>query len=426
MKLLKPKYTYFNGLILFLGMACSTGQNQSQNEVKEDIGKELTAVLDKRMKVPVISTAADLLYQDYASYQDLFQGKRVGIVTNQTGIIPSAPNQMHLVDFLLSKGVNVQLIFSPEHGFRGKADAGEIVKNGKDIKTGLSIISLYGKNKKPYVSQIQDLDVILFDIQDVGVRFYTYISTLAYVMEAAAENGKKVIVLDRPNPNGHYIDGPIMQKEYRSFVGLHPVPIVYGMTMGEYAKMVNGEGWLKNGISCDLEVVELKGYTHASFYDLPVLPSPNLPNAKAINLYPSLCYFEGTHVSCGRGTSRQFQLYGSPFQKEGDLTFVPKPNLGAKNPKFNGETCRGEDLSDSPRLSAINLEWLIRAYKNNSKSDFFTLSAGTKTYWIDKLSGSDQLRKQVIAGKSQEEIKATWQVGLVRFKKIRAKYLLYR
>src|SRR5690606_11535064 len=272
--------------------------------------------------------------------------------------------------------------------------------------------------------ELEDIDVILFDIQDVGVRFYTYISTLHYVMEAAAESGKKVIVLDRPNPNGHYVDGPVLKVKYKSFVGMHPVPIVYGMTIGEYAKMINGENWLENGIQCDLTVIPLKNYRHRRHYILPIKPSPNLPNDKAINLYPSTCLFEGFNGSEGRGTDKPFQVYGSPFLKNMDYTFVPKPNVGAKNPRFNGEVCYGEDLSNTPLLEAINLECLIRAYRNYEGTKPFWIKQSGE-FWIDKLAGTDELRKQIEQGWTEEKIKESWQNDLNEFKEIRKKYLLY-
>ncbi|MGI9525857.1 MAG: exo-beta-N-acetylmuramidase NamZ family protein [Weeksellaceae bacterium] len=355
-------------------------------------------------------------------YLPQLKDKNVGVITNQTGIIPANHSQ-HLVDYLLDQKIKVKRIFAPEHGFRGEADAGETVKDGIDTQTGLPIISLYGKNKKPYDSQISDLDVLVFDIQDVGVRFYTYISTLHYVMEAAAENNIPVIVLDRPNPNAHYIDGPILEASQKTFVGMHPVPIVYGMTIGEYAQMINGEKWLKNRVTCDLTIVPLKNYTHDTVYDLPVKPSPNLPNAQSINLYPSLCFFEGTNVSEGRGTEMQFQIYGSPYLKDMAFKFTPKPNKGAKNPQHNGKLCYGEDLRNYPRLSEIKLNWLIKAYKNNTQQPFFTKNAGA--FWLDKLAGTDDLRKQIENGWSEEKIKATWKDGLEKFKNIRGKYLLY-
>lgn len=357
-------------------------------------------------------------------YLPLLRDRKVGVVTNQTGIIPTEDGNIHLVDKLIEEGIDVVRIFSPEHGFRGKADAGEHVKDGRDAKTNLPIVSLYGDNKKPKAHQISDLDVILFDIQDVGVRFYTYISTLHYVMEAAAENQKEVIVLDRPNPNAHYIDGPILEPSQKTFVGMHPVPIVYGMTIGEYARMINGEKWLKNGVQADLSVIPLQNYTHETEYVLPVKPSPNLPNTQSINLYPSMCFFEGANVSEGRGTDKQFQVYGSPYLKDMPYQFTPKPNEGAKNPQYNGELCYGEDLSQIAPLSDINLEWLLKAYKQNTKQPFFTKNSGA--YWLDKLAGTSDLRHQIEKGWTQDQIKATWQEGLENFKKVRAKYLIYK
>lgn len=376
-------------------------------------------------------------------YLPELKGKRVGVVTNQTGITNGSKiigkkgckknpevstcaifEQISIVDFLIDNGIDVKKIFSPEHGFRGDVDAGETVKSGKDIKTGLPIVSLYGKNKKPTAAQYADLDIVLFDIQDVGARFYTYISTLHYIMETAAETGKKVIVLDRPNPNGHYVDGPVLDMKHSTFVGMHPVPVVYGMTIGEYAQMINGEGWLANKVKADLTVIPLRNYTHQSKYSLPVKPSPNLPNDKSINLYPSTCFFEAFNGSEGRGTDKPFQVYGSPYLKNMPYQFIPKPNEGAKNPRFNGEICYGEDLSDTDFLSEINLEWLIRAYNNyEGKDPFWIKQSGA--FWIDKLAGTDQLRKQIEQGLSEAEIKASWQKDLEAFKKIRVKYLIY-
>lgn len=370
-------------------------------------------------------------------YLPKLKGKRVGVVTNQTGIvhnwklmglsgkeIPEDIKYGSIVDYLLYNQVEVRKIFSPEHGFRGDADAGETVKSGKDIQTGLPIVSLYGKNKKPTKEQFADLDIILFDIQDVGARFYTYISTLHYVMETAAETGKKVIVLDRPNPNGHYVDGPVLKKGFESFVGMHPVPVVYGMTIGEYALMINGEGWLANKVKSDLEVIPLKNYTHRSQYSLPIKPSPNLPNDTSINLYPSTCFFEGINGSEGRGTDKPFQVYGSPYITSYTYTFIPEPNAGAKDPRFKGQVCYGADLSESPFLSEINLDWLIRAHQYYEGKEPFWIKQSGK-YWIDLLAGTDQLRKQIDEGLSEDEIKATWQEDLEAFRKIRAKYLLY-
>jgi len=353
---------------------------------------------------------------------DLQKAKGVGLVVNPTSTV----GRTHLVDTLLAQGVNVRQIFAPEHGFRGTADAGETVTDGKDKQTGLPIISLYGDNKKPKPSQLQGLDVVVFDIQDVGVRFYTYISTLHYVMEACAEQGIKVLVLDRPNPNGHYVDGPILDPDFKSFVGMHRVPIVHGMTVAEYAKMVNGEGWLKGGIKCELEVVPCLNYTHSTPYELPVKPSPNLPNNRSIYLYPSLCFFEGTVVSVGRGTNTQFQVYGHPDATIGDYYFTPEPMPGAKYPKLEGKRCRGFSLATTApehirQQGYLNLDYLVDFYQAYPDQANFFL----ETLFIDKLAGTDALRKAIIAGQSAEEIRASWAEGLTAYREMREGYLLY-
>ncbi len=349
-------------------------------------------------------------------YIELLEGKRVGVVANHS----SELNGISLVDTLISLNQNIIRIFSPEHGFRGKADAGAKIDDEVDSKTGLKVISLYGKNRKPKKEQLEGIEIMLFDLQDVGVRFYTYISTLHYVMEACAENNIPVIILDRPNPNAHYIDGPILEEKHKSFVGMHKVPIVYGMTIGEYGKMINGEGWLKNGIKCDLQVVKIDNYNHSMRYKLPVRPSPNLPNEKSINLYPSLCYFEGTPVSAGRGTEMQFQIFGAPELTSMDFKFIPKPNFGSKNPKFNGKKCYGKDLRKEEYLSEINISWVIEAYKSYpDKSKFFN-------NFFKKLAGTEKLQQQIIEGKSAQDIKTSWQEGLNNFRITRSKYLLYK
>lgn len=357
-------------------------------------------------------------------YLPLLKGKKVGVITNRTGIVVIKQDQkidtLLLVNFLLKKDINVQKIFTPEHGFDGNLGAGERVTGGKDVKTGVKIVSLYGKNKKPTSEQLKNLDVLLFDIQDVGVRFYTYISTLQLVMEAAAEVGISIIVLDRPNPNGHYIDGPVLKSSYQSFVGMGYVPVVYGMTIGEYAQMANGEGWLKTHKKCDLTIIKLKNYTHQSRYSLPVPPSPNLKSNRAINLYPSICFFEGTNVSEGRGTDTPFEVYGSPYLSGYQFSFTPKPNSGAKTPIYSEKLCYGENLHKGEFLSKINLNWLIKAYKSNKKQPFFN-----ENLFFDKLAGTSELRKQIIAGKSEEEIRTGWKKDLEKFKEIRKKYLLY-
>jgi len=348
------------------------------------------------------------------SYLPLIKSKKIAVISNQTSMISNT----HLVDSLLSLDIEIVKVFSPEHGLRGNADAGAKVEDGIDSKTGLPIISLYGKNKKPYKEQLEGIDILLFDIQDVGVRFYTYISTLHYVMEAAAENNIKVIVLDRPNPNGHYVDGPILETDFRSFVGMHPIPIVHGMTIGEYAKMINGENWISE--KCDLTIIEMKNYTHDLNYNLPIKPSPNLPNSRSINLYPSLCLFEGTTISVGRGIDYPFQIFGAPYL-EGNYSFTPKSRAGSKYPKHENTECYGTDLRiQEDYLTGINLNWLIESYNNcPEKEKFFN-------NFFNKLAGTDKLRLQIIDGKTSEEIKESWQGGLEEFKGIRGKYLIYK
>ncbi|MGX1929763.1 exo-beta-N-acetylmuramidase NamZ family protein [Flagellimonas sp. 2504JD4-2] len=355
-------------------------------------------------------------------YLPSLQGKKVGIVANQTSVIFENGGHTHLVDSLLSQNVKVEKVFAPEHGFRGKADAGEHVKDGMDAKTGLPIISLYGKNRKPSAEQLEGLDIVVFDIQDVGVRFYTYIATLQLVMEACAENDLPILVLDRPNPNGHYVDGPTMEKEHTGFLGMTTIPLVYGMTIGEYGTMINEEGWLEGGKKADLTIVQLKNYTHESSYHLPIRPSPNLPNDISIGLYPSLGLFEGTNVNAGRGTEFQFQRYGASFLDSTayDFNYVPKPNFGSKYPKEDGKKCFGKDLSHITQMDAVSLQWLLDAYNNTSdKSEFF------KTNSFTKHAGTTELQKQIVSGFTEEEIKKTWKEELDSFKQIRKKYLIY-
>ncbi|MFE3871431.1 exo-beta-N-acetylmuramidase NamZ domain-containing protein [Flavobacterium sp. ZS1P70] len=359
-----------------------------------------------------IKTGAD----NYTAYLPLLKGKKIGIVTNQTGILS---DKTHLVDFLLAKGIAIKTIFAPEHGFRGTADAGEHVVDGKDLKTGLPIISLYGDNKKPKPEQLAGIDILVFDLQDVGARFYTYISSLHYIMEACAENNIPLLILDRPNPNITIIDGPVLEATFTSFVGMHPIPLLHGMTIGEYAKMINGEKWLKNGIQCKLTVIPCLNYNRKMDYSLPIKPSPNLPNDQAVNLYASLCLFEGTNVSVGRGTEKQFQIYGSPYLPKSDFSFIPKPNLGAQNPTYNGVICYGEDLSTNPRVNQLELKWLIKAYQStNDKSKFFNP-------FFTKLAGTKKLQQQIESGIPEKEIRESWKEGLQQFKKMRVKYLIY-
>lgn len=357
-------------------------------------------------------------------YLPLLEKQRVAFCGNQTALL----GDKHLVDSLLALRVNVVKLFCPEHGFRGQAEAGASIASGKDLQTGLPVVSLYGKNKKPTADQLQDVDVVLFDLQDVGCRFYTYISTLHYVMEAAAENHVKVIVLDNPNPNGFYVDGPVLDPKYKSFVGMHPVPIVYGMTIGEYAQMINGEHWLANGVQCDLTVVKILGYDRKFRYPLGMPPSPNLQSQESIFLYPSLCLFEGTNISVGRGTDMPFEMYGAPQMQAGDFRFTPHVIPGvSENPPHKDKECRGFLLHDEARKGLkegngqFNLSYLLTAYKSYADKESFFL----KNNFFDKLAGNDLLRKQIMDGLSEEEIRGSWQEGLEKFKEVRGKYLLY-
>lgn len=357
----------------------------------------------------------------FSEYKSFLKDKNIALVANQSSLV----GEQHLVDFLLSKNIKPIKIFSPEHGFRGNADAGEKVNDGLDSRTKLPIVSLYGKHKKPYIEDLKGINLVVFDLQDVGVRFYTYLSTLHYMMEACAENNIPLIVLDRPNPNAHYIDGPVLEDDCKSFVGLHPVPIVYGMTIGEYGKMINGEKWLANGIHCDLTVIPCENWNRNSVYRLPIKPSPNLPNYRSIQLYPSLCFFEGTVVSAGRGTDFPFQTYGHPLLQTSKFEYKPRSISGAsKNPKFKDQICGGEDLrlvdiKSYREKRQLDLSFLLKAYAAlNKKTEFFNP-------FFEKLAGTKQLRQQIIRGKSECEIRKSWQVKLDEFKLIRKKYLIY-
>lgn len=422
----------FKNTVLFFVMILFAGINfacHAQDKSKDESQKPM----DYQARIYTGAEQSD-------KYLPLLKDRKVGILTNQTGIIYKRTGgatettrgnetiKLHptvrieeqlLIDFLIEKNIDIQKIYAPEHGFRGTADAGELIKDGKDTKTGLPIISLYGNNKKPTKEQLAGIDLMLFDLQDVGARFYTYISSLHYLMEACAENNIPVIVLDRPNPKGSTVDGPVLEMQHKSFVGMHPVPVLHGMTIGEYAQMINGEKWLKDGIQADLTVIPVENYTKKMHYSLPVKPSPNLPNDLAINLYVSLCFFEGTNVSVGRGTEKQFQIYGSPFLQNMDFSFVPKPNLGAKAPMHNGKKCYGEDLSNHQFIDGFSLQWLLKAYQHSSnKTKFFN------NFFV-KLAGTSKLQQQIEAGMSENEIRATWQNDLKDFKETRRKYLLY-
>ncbi len=355
------------------------------------------------------------------AYLPLLREKRVGIVANHSTLV----GKDHLVDSLISRKIDIVKIFSPEHGFRGEGDAGEIIKNHVDVRTGTPVISLYGSSKKPSHDDFSGLDIVVFDIQDVGVRFYTYISTMHYVMETCAEMNLPLIILDRPNPNGFYVDGPILEPRFISFVGMHPVPIVHGMTIGEYAKMINGEGWLPDSLKCSLTVIKNLNYTHDSTYVLPVGPSPNLPNQTSIYLYPSLGFFEGTAISIGRGTDFPFQVFGHPALYEMPFKFTPESRPGAsKNPPLQGVACYGIDLRDYTTeyflgLRQLNLSWLLFAYQAFSKKEEFF------NPYFELLVGNSALRKQIEQGDDEQTIRQAWQHDLVNFMSIRKKYLLY-
>ncbi|MEE1419424.1 exo-beta-N-acetylmuramidase NamZ domain-containing protein [Alistipes ihumii] len=352
-------------------------------------------------------------------YLPLLEGRRVGIMTNHTGTV----GRTHLVDTLRSLGVDIRVVFAPEHGFRGQADAGESVASYRDRKTGIDVVSVYGSTKRPPDSIMQRLDVLLFDIQDVGLRYYTYLSSMHYLMEACAANGKQLIVLDRPNPNGFYVDGPVLEAKHRSFVGMHPIPVVHGMTLGELARMIDGEGWLRDGLRCKLTVIPCRGYTHRSRYRLPTAPSPNLPNMRAVYLYPSLCFFEGTPISLGRGTDFPFQTYGHP-KLQGDFSFTPRSNAGAKNPPLKDKLCHGVDLRISPSDERIwergvDLGYVIDCYRQlNLGEKFFTPM-------FDRLTGTDYVRQMILQGAGADRIKARWADDVERFKQTRKPYLLY-
>ena len=381
-------------------------------------------------------------------YLSLIKGKTVGIFANQTSMVGTT----HLVDTLKKLDVDIRVIFGPEHGFRGTADAGEKVGNYKDEKTGIQVISLYGSKRRPAAEDVKGVDILIFDIQDVGVRFYTYISSLEEFMEAAFELHKPLMILDRPNPNGFYVDGPVLDKKYQSFIGRQTVPVVYGMTIAEYALMIAGEKWLsekanatydyyknygKNSADTPFhfQVIKCGNYTHKSKYELPVRPSPNLPNIQSVYLYPSTCFFEGTVLSEGRGTSKQFQVFGHPSLPKHLYSFTPNPNEGAKSSKLYGQVCYGWDLSGTPGEvlkkvdNKIQLKWLMEAYQLFPQKDSFFIipkSGKMEESFFNKLAGNNELWQQVKAGKSEEEIRKSWEPKLNEFKQTRKKYLLYQ
>ncbi|KAB1153729.1 exo-beta-N-acetylmuramidase NamZ family protein [Flavobacterium luteum] len=414
-------------LVLLFVISCKTAKPTNYSTPAE-------TTIKSKIKSTKFLTGAD----NIKSYFSLLKNKKVGIVTNQTGMIAYDSiytvfdtildshidivnkKTLHIVDYIKEKTkIELVKIYAPEHGFRGTADAGELIIDGKDTKTGLPIISLYGNNKKPTPEQLAGIDVLVFDLQDVGARFYTYISSLHYIMEACAQNNVQLIILDRPNPNGGIVDGPLLEKEYSSFVGMHPIPVLHGMTIGEYALMINGQKWLKDSIQCHLKIVPCENYLRSMPYSLPIKPSPNLPNDQSINLYASLCFFEGTNVSVGRGTDKQFQIYGSPYLPNIDFCFVPMPNIGAKDPVYNGIDCYGEDLSSIPKVKQLELKWLMKAYnETEDKSKFFNS-------FFTKLAGTKKLQQQIESGIPEPEIRASWQKDLEEFKKMRNKYLIY-
>lgn len=401
----KNTFLFISTLLILVG--CGSTKNKVSTNTNITPRPTSTALKEGTLK-----TGAE----NHTTYLPLLANKRVGIVTNPTGIVE---NKKHLVDFLLEKQINLLKIYAPEHGFRGIADAGEMIKDGKDSKTNLPIISLYGNNKKPKPEQLADIDVMIFDIQDVGARFYTYISTLHYVMEACAENNIELLVFDRPNPNGTIVDGPILETEHKSFVGMHQIPVLHGMTIGEYAKMINGEKWLTDGIQCKLKVIPCTNYKREMVYSLPVKPSPNLPNDQSINLYASLCFFEGTNVSVGRGTEKQFQIYGSPFLTNFNFSFTPISNFGAKEPMHKDVLCIGEDLTKIKKVTRLELKWLLKAYADTSdKSIFFN-------DFFTKLAGTKKLQEQIVNGVSEKEIRKSWEADLNSFKEMRKQYLIY-
>lgn len=414
-------YNFKNTFFCYLLLVISCGNHPSKEKLSELSSNSKEVVQEN----PGIIVGANKV----SSYLPGLKGKKIAIVANQTSVIfkskygsESKDEYTHLVDSLLKLNVQIEKVFAPEHGFRGMADAGEHVMDGIDTKTGLPIISLYGKNRKPSREQLKGIDVVLFDIQDVGVRFYTYIATLQLVMEACADLNIPIIVLDRPNPNASYVDGPTMEKEHLGFLGLTTIPLVYGMTIGEYAEMINEEAWLKDKLKAKLSVIPLENYTHNSNYVLPIRPSPNLPNQQSVKLYPSLGLFEGTNVNAGRGSENQFQRFGASFLDATyfDFDYIPIPNFGSKNPKQLNKTCYGRDLSTIKPPNEVTLKWIIEAYNHSTDKTLFFNESG-----FTKHAGTPKLQQQITAGWNEERIKNAWATDLAKFKSIREKYLRY-
>ncbi len=403
---------------LLLAILLAAGQVVfSQTNTGKTPGDSSSAGADVRQPKPVITGAEQM-----DAWLPLIRDKRVGLVVNHSSLV----GNKHLVDTLCSLGHCVSRIFAPEHGFRGSAADGDEIKDGQDARTGTPIISLYGKKRKPTIEDFENVDIVVFDIQDVGVRFYTYISALFYVMEACAEQGKPLIVLDRPNPNGHYVDGPVLDMQLTSYVGIAPLPIVYGCTMGELARLFSGENWIAQPQPLDLRIIPCQNYTHQTPYNLPVKPSPNLPNMRSVLLYPSLCLFEGTSVSVGRGTNSQFQVIGHPDFPRDSFWFVPHPNEASRYPPNEGWVCKGYSFCDMPLSEIraehrINLQYLLNFYRELPDKSTFFLPSG----YFNRLAGTYSLRKQIEAGMTEDEIRATWQPDLDAFREIRKKYLIY-
>ncbi len=401
-------------IIFILLILFQTSHIQCSN--KNTLGRTSVAIRASNAGKPALTVVTGAQQLDLLLPK--LTGKRVALVVNHTSTI----GRIHLADTLQKLHVDLKKIFAPEHGFRGNADAGETLKDGVDIQTNLPVVSLYGSSKKPTFDQLADVDILIFDIQDVGVRFYTYISTLHYVMEACAENDKKLIVLDRPNPNGSYVDGPVLKPEFKSFVGLHPIPIVHGLTVGEFAQMINGEGWLPKKLTCNLDVIPVKNWVHQDSYSLPIKPSPNLPDDQSVRLYPSLGLFEGTVISVGRGTKTPFEIIGNPELKDQPFSFTPVSIEGmAKNPPFENNICYGLDLRTAiVKKGQLDLSYLIKMYQAYPDKDKFFIN------FFDKLAGTDVLKTQIREGKSEAQIRATWQEDLEAFNAKRRQYLIYK